>query len=556
MAFCERALVTQPTYGSACRAFVAKFKTTLRCAEIYCQRVRAQWAKEAAPAKREHLLDDLDRAAKQVFVEALNAKKFAGANGALRIRMQLHGLDGPVQTDPTQHASLKSERTLTEYICEHRPKHWPIPWHLQQLVAILERAAREPTFAIVSMPPRHGKTETIIAALAWCVETWPERLNAVVTYAGDYSEQQSTKVRRLVTEHGVQLQKDLNRASNWRTLQGGGLAATGIGGQLTGKGFGGLLIVDDPIKGREMAESKRERDKAWDTFNSDVWTRREGPVASVIVVQTRWHMDDLAGRLVDENIPDGPEWEVLNLPALRDDSNEPTDDLANGRVLWPERIPLTMLRRQMALPYEWASLYQGHPVPKGGRMFRVPARYEHLTLDGARIVIGCDPAGSASARADHTAAVVLACRGYGDDATADVLEVVRVQMETDGAAQTLLDLQRKYGHAPLHIEASRDGKAIAKALRNVRADLAIVEVPIAGDKWTRAQPAAAAWNQGRIRVPLRGEWVMDFIGETELFTGISDRHDDQIDALVYAWNAYLANGAPVPVESYEGGQYE
>lgn len=444
----------------------------------------------------------------------------------------------------TTRRGTKVPDSLAEYIRTRQPKHWPIPWHLQQLVALLDRAARQPTFAIVSMPPRHGKTVTVVSALAWAILRWPDRLNAFATYAGDTAATQSRRVRKLVIAEGMQLADDAARVDYWLTPHEGGLAATGLGGQLTGKGFQGIIIVDDPIKGREAAESMRERDKAWETFNDDLWTRREPPCGSVIVVQTRWHLDDLAGRLMDECVPDGPKWEVLNLPALRDADGQPTDDVDEGQVLWPERMPLSEMVRQMALPYTWASLYQGRPVAKGGKLFRVPARYPSTdSMDGWRVVIGCDPAGSASTRADYTAAVVLACRGVGDQAEARVLEVLRVQAETAEATAALLDLQRKWGFAPLHIEASRDGKAIAKAMRAIRSDLVIVEVPIAGDKWTRAQPVAAAWNQGRVRLPESGEWLSALIAEAEAFTGIADRHDDTIDALTYAWAAYAGMGA-------------
>lgn len=426
--------------------------------------------------------------------------------------------------------------TLSQFITRTSPRHTPIPWHLTKLIALFERAAREPTFAIVSMPPRHGKTVTVCSALAWAIETYPERLNAYVSYAADAAASQSRRIRKLVQADGVPLAKDANRVDYWLTDQEGGLAATGIGGQLTGKGFQGVIVVDDPIKGREQAESMRERDKAWETFNDDAWTRREPPCGSVIVVQTRWHLDDLAGRLIAEHIEDGPKWEVLNLPAIRDDKDQPADD---GKVLWPERMPLSMLKRQQAFPYTWASLYQGHPVPRGGKLFRVPARYTQPELNGARIFIGCDPAGSTSTRADYTAAVVIAVTGQGDDMRADVLEVVRLHAETAEASERLLELQRKWS-APLHIEASRDGKSIAKSMRLIKGALDIVEVPIAGDKWTRSLPVASAWNEGRVRLPVTAPWVPELIGESEQFTGVADRHDDQIDALAYAWQAATA----------------
>lgn len=93
--------------------------------------------------------------------------------------------------------------------------------------------------------------------------------------------------------------------------------------------------------------------------------------------------------------------------------------------------------------------------------------------------------------------------------------------------------------AKLHLESSRDGKAIASALRAINPRLRIDEVAPLGDKFTRAQPVIAAWNHGRVRVPERAPWLADFLAEVERFTGVSDRHDDQVDALAHAWNAVV-----------------
>lgn len=438
---------------------------------------------------------------------------------------------------------LRATASLPAFIATATPEHAAIPAHLRRLVALLERAAATPTLALVSMPPRHGKSVTVTAALAWMVARWPARLNAYVTYNSDLARAQSRRVRRLVRAQGVPLADDAQRLDEWRTTVGlpgheGGLCAAGITSGLTGRGFDGLMVVDDPLSGREEAESPAQREKMWEGFTSDVFTRLN-PGGSIVVVATRWHLDDLIGRL--EAMP-SPRWEVLNLPAVADPATGlPADD---GAPLWPERFPLDALARIRAMDeYGWASLYQGHPVPRGGLLFRVPARYVAPAIDDARIVAAVDPAGSASTRADHTAAVVLAVRGWGAAMTADVLEVLRLQAETDAAARALADLQRRHGRCAMVIEASRDGKAIRRALESIHPDLRLTEVPVAGDKFTRAQPVAAAWNQGRVRLPRTAPWVADLIGETERFTGVADKHDDQVDALAYAWNT-----AAAPVE--------
>lgn len=409
-----------------------------------------------------------------------------------------------------------------------------MPWHLAQLVGVLEDAAQNPRRVLVSMPPRHGKSTTVLAALAWATARWPERLNGYASYAQRFANTQSRKTRRLAQDAGVALSDDAAAVTDWRTPQGGGLVATGIGGPLTGIGIDGLLVIDDPVKGREQAESQAVREATWEWFTDVAFTRLE-PGSSCVVVATRWHHEDLIGRL---SHADGPPWEVINLPAVRAHDGQPADE---GEPLWPERFPLASLRaiRAQVGEYTWASLYQGHPVPRAGILFREPTRYAEARRADAVIVLACDPAGSASTRADYTAAVALAMHRTDDGWTADVLDVVRFQKDTDGAAAELEAFQARHGMAKLHLESSRDGKAIASALRAINPRLRIDEVAPLGDKFTRAQPVIAAWNHGRVRVPERAPWLADFLAEVERFTGVSDRHDDQVDALAHAWNAVV-----------------
>ena len=209
--------------------------------------------------------------------------------------------------------------------------------------------------------------------------------------------------------------------------------------------------------------------------------------------------------------------------------------------------------REQVGEYTWASLYQGHPVPRAGILFREPTRYAEPDRD-AVIVLACDPAGSASTRADYTAAIAIAMREDDDGYRADVLEVLRFQKSTDDAARELEAFQQRHGMAKLHIESSRDGKAIAQALRAINGRLRIAEVPPLGDKFVRAQPVIAAWNTGRVRVPERAPWLADFLAEVERFTGVSDRHDDQVDALAHAWNA-IATQKPKRAVTYQYSDY-
>lgn len=419
-------------------------------------------------------------------------------------------------------AQVGGER-LGAFIDRLTPRHSPPP-HLAKLIKLVEAARIAGIRACVSLPPRHGKTTTILHGLAWMVSRDPRLTHAYVSYSDDLSRSKSRIARRLAEQAGATLAKDSKNLAEWRTEAGGGLLATGVGGPLTGQGVTGCLVVDDPIKNRQEAESANAREKLWEWFGDVAYTRLE-PGASCIVVATRWHSDDLIGRLAKTG-----EWEVLNLPAV---SNA-------GRALWPERFPVRSLDEIKAQigEFSFASLYQGLPRPKGAKVFQSPARYDPQTfsLEGKRLIIGVDPAASEKTSADYSVAVVMATEGVGILQRAWVLEVLRAQVTVPELVQRLRDLQAKY-RAPLAVESVGAFKAVPQMLRSVDRSLRILEVHPAGDKFTRAQPIAAAWNAGRVFVPSRGVWVNDFVAEVQSFTGVKDAQDDQVDALAHSWNS-------------------
>lgn len=443
-------------------------------------------------------------------------------------------LEARCQTPPAE--------SLLEFVARVRPEHYPPPPHLATLIGILERAAHTPSRILVSMPPRHGKSITILSALAWMTRRYPRRTNAYVTYAQRISDTQSRKARRFLSELGdSKFARDANSLGEWRTPDGGGLVATGVGGPLTSIGVDGILVVDDPVKNREEAESVLQRERVGEWFGDVAYTRLE-PGSSCVVVSTRWHHDDLVGRLSRQT---SPRWEQIVIPAVRDEQGAPADD---GYALWPEAYPLAVLQeiRAQIGEYAWASLYQQHPVPRSGVLFREPARYESPELEGSIVVLACDPAGSAKTRANHTAVAAIAMREEFDERSetwrwhGDILAVERWQGEAEESTERLLSFQDRFGGAKLHIESSRDGVEIAKSLRAIEPRLRVALRAPVGDKFTRAQPLIAAWNSGRARIPQRAPWLIDLLAETELFTGVADRADDQVDALSHAWNAVAA----------------
>lgn len=453
--------------------------------------------------------------------------------------------------------------SLHAWIERTAPAQAPIPWHLAQLVALFQRAMHERVFALVSMPPRHAKSTTVRRALAYSIRQHPDRLCGFVTYATGYARTHSRAIRKLVVQQGGRLATDGGaNVDNWRTPEEGGLSVTGRDGQLTGKGFGGLLVADDLIKNRAEAESVASRDKLSESFDQDLFTRSEPPFGSIVVVATRWHEDDQTGRLERERDEHGkPVWEVLNLPALRDPRTGEPSDADDAIALWPERYPVEALRkiRRKLGPYGWWSLYQGRPRPRDGKVFRVAQRYTQRPGFG-RHVLAVDPAGSSKTRANHTVAVALWVVGSGAQMRAWLVGLLRLQLEPPQAAAELLAFQRRFG-ATLHIENTRDGAAQAKTLRELAPELSVELVTALGDKYTRAQPLAAAWNgdlergeEPRFFVPAEAELIgctredlANYLRVVEKFTGLGDLEDDDVDATAHAWNRAAETAAEIIV---------
>lgn len=417
----------------------------------------------------------------------------------------------------------KLRESLLDFVPRVTPR-WQRPKHLARVAALLERARRgERVRALVSAPPRHGKTELLLHSIGWHLDANPYDTVAYVSYGAQFAQSKSRLARDYALNAGFDAHPEFFTVAEWRNRRFGGCVATGIDGPLTGKGFN-LLLLDDPHKDRIEAESPLLRDRVEEWFRGTALTRLE-PGGSVIVFQQRWHTDDLVGRLeraTDEH------WEYVNLAAITD-----------GEPLWPERWSLEeleKLRREVG-EYNWSSQYGGNPIPRGGKVFqRDAARYVTPQIDGARIVLSVDGAGTEGTRSDFTAAVALAVSGTGAAMTGDVLEVWQAQMTPEHSAPELLAFQQRHGGGKFHIEATRDGHSIARTLKAIEPELRIEFVAPIGDKFVRAQPAAAAWNQGRVRVAQHAPWVPVFLNQADKFTGVGSKKDDMVDAFTQAWN--------------------
>lgn len=405
------------------------------------------------------------------------------------------------------------------------------PRHLDPLVQELERAWVEPVRRTAHAPPRHGKTDTVLAYIALTLKKYPHKTLAYVTYEDRTAKSKSRKARQWATAAGVELAGDAANLNEWRTKQGGGLLATGVGGPLTGQGVD-ILLIDDPYKNRLQAESGAYRAMVEDWWGDVAETRIE-PGGSAFIFHTRWVEDDLIGHV--HRGEDRESWRHLHMPAISD----------AGEALWPERWPVESLRQKERSvgPYTWSSLFQGSPRARGGRVFHGVYFYDQLPTRYGE-AFGVDLAYSKRTQADRSIAVgLLESGGYWYLTT---LRRRQVRAPAFAAELKQIAAQRPNVFFRWYCSGTELGSADFMRADGVPIDARTTTA----DKFIRAQPVAAAWNEGRVLLPrtpppgMTQEDLDEFVRVVCGFTGVSDAEDDDVDALAAAFDQ-LPETAPV-----------
>lgn len=244
--------------------------------------------------------------------------------------------------------------------------HWNVP-HLVHIQTQLERVTRgEIDRLMLFLPPRHGKSQlATVRYPVWRMECDPSLTVIVGAYNKLLATSFSRQARRIARER-LALDDERTAADEWQTVAGGIYRAVGVGTGVTGKGAR-LIIVDDPTKSREEANSAAYRERVWDWYRDDLYTRLE-PGGAIILIMTRWHEDDLAGRILESE--DAPNWTVISLPALAE-ANDPLGR-AEGAALWPARFDVTDLERIRTVlgTASFTALYQQRPTALEGGLFK------------------------------------------------------------------------------------------------------------------------------------------------------------------------------------------
>jgi predicted phage terminase large subunit-like protein len=437
--------------------------------------------------------------------------------------------------DQSQLLALAYE-DLEVYAIAQYPQFQRSP-HLELMISKLEAIERgEINRLMIFLPPRHSKSLTGSSVFpAWYLGRHPDRQVIFASYGQELSEVFGRSVRNFLMDPvhqavfpNCRISEDSSAAHRFHTTGGGVYYAVGRGGAITGRGAH-LLIIDDPIKDREEANSETIRRSLQEWFAYVAYTRLM-PNGAVVLIQTRWHDDDLAGWLLREHANEN--WEVLSLPAI---AEQDESFRREGEALWPERYPVAVLERirDAIGSAAFTSLYQQRPAAAEGAIFK--RDWWQFYNDGppkpSEIIQSWDTGFKTGAENSFSVCTTWAVAKYGYF----LLSVWRGRVEFPELRRTLIAQAEQWKPSTILVEDRASGQSLLQELKTATM-LPVVGIRADSDKLTRAQAITAMVEAGRVFLPEAAPWLNDFINEFANFpTGL---HDDQIDSTTQALNYF------------------
>lgn len=414
---------------------------------------------------------------------------------------------------------------------------------------------------IIQIPPRTGKSmiSSRLFPAAYLL-AHPDRYVGISSYSAELAEGLSRSAREYYREGGGMFDPYKQAVNDWGTQGGGGLWAAGVGGAITGRS-GHCLIIDDPVKNREEADSPRLMEKLWDWYTSTLYTRLEPGVGSIVVIQTRWSENDLIGRLLDleKNVSEkGREnWTILDLPALSEDPGSRPSLPEHCNVLqdWREESGIALCpQRYDAQDYErireaigtrdFAALYQQRPAPQSGNMFN-PDWWQYYNQEEElpvfdRVMLSVDCTFTNTNSSDYVVGTVV-----GQSANKYyLLDMVRERLDIIGTVSMISRMHNKHSLSGTIIELAASGYAAYQLLSK--------RIPgLIGFKPEKSKVARAAGivplvEAGNVFLPASSPWLDAFINEFALFP--ASKNDDIVDSLGMAINYMSQRSVPYMTE--------
>lgn len=445
-----------------------------------------------------------------------------------------------------QEIRLAKARKGLSYFTLHTKPDYLLGWVHKEICDELDRflqdvADKKSPRLIITMPPRSGKSELVSRRFpAFALGRNPDLQIIATSYSSDLSQRFNRDVQRVIDDeqyfelfpktklNNSRVRTD-SRGSYIRTSDlfeivghAGAYRSCGVGGGITGQGAD-ILIIDDPIKDRAQAASKTIRDSIWDWYTSTAYTRLS-PGGGVIVMATRWHTDDLIGRLI-QRMGEGDTFRIVNYPAIAEH-----DELHRkaGEALHPERYPLsTLLQIQKTIgSRDWEALYQQHPVPDGGALFKLewfrrwtatslPPEFDHTLMSW-------DMTFKDSKNSDYVVGQVWGKKGPNFY----LLDQVRGQWDFVKTKEMVRVLAHKWPRVVRKlVEDKANGSAVISELKSTVSGF--VPITPTESKEARASSVTPYFEAGNVFIPedSAAPWVPHYVSELLEFPAGS--HDDQ-----------------------------
>ena len=427
---------------------------------------------------------------------------------------------------------------------------------------------------MINMPPRHAKS-FLASELFPCyyMARKPERHVLATSYNAELAKTFGRQVRNHALDPTVSqafpnfsVDPTAAAAADWMTTNGGKYFATGIGGSTTGRAAN-LLITDDPIKARQEAESATYRNNIWSYYLSALLTRKQpepdGTPAIEILILTRWHPDDIAGRIMETEDWKENDWTHINLDCFVTSTNiieisrkalPPTDpdylppdtimsklNVAKRKpvkrphgeptALWPERFPVSELKKiERRSPSEFASLYRQSPFIQGGNLIKPKWFNTYNEIPELQLsIFACDTAFGKTQQSDPSV-FMHAAMAHGGDIY--ILNVIRERLDYPSLRRKAISLNAANRGSHLrgfYIEDAASGQSLIQDLRTESGIAVIPYKPGSRDKVARANATLPLIEGGRVFLPDEAPWLDTFLRELEQFP--NSKHDDQVDAL-------------------------
>jgi predicted phage terminase large subunit-like protein len=444
-------------------------------------------------------------------------------------------------------ARREARRSMVAWM-KYRGSPFEPALHHRLIIAELERIESGANDRLMLLlPPGSAKsTYGSVEFPAWYVGKHPTDAVIVASNTSDLAERFSRRVRNIVLEEKfrdvfqVGVAEDYGAAGKWDTDRGGEYYAAGVGTTIAGR-RADLAIIDDPVKSREDADSERSREKQWDWYVNDLLTRMK-PKSAIILIMTRWHEDDLGGRILER---EADKWKVIKIPmeAVEDDPL----GRAPGERLWGEWYTDEMMELAKQDLRSWNALYQQNPHSEEGSYFKAEWLNDYDSVpSGLRIYASSDFAVT-DGSGDFTEHGVI---GIDSSGNGYVLDWWRGQKSADFWIEKMADLIEKWSPSCWFAEAGPIRRSVEpfmmKRLSDRGAFCRIEWMTSINDKESRARGIQAFMSMGKLYWPKFAPWKTDV--QSQLLRFPTGKHDDAVDVLsLFGRGMKYVNSSKKPV---------